>query len=736
MVSALITSLGLYTPSGVESDPDFRKEIERTTRRGLRAAAIIRLAGPILALLAQVLFRPSTHFNWGVDGIEGTFSLWIPLLAVASSVLLLLVSYSRFGARYGRLLLAGDFLIIANLLPLDWLAHGEHHPAGFGVQAVAMLLAVGTLPFRAWQTALLGFLMTVIFMVVVVLAPMPYGNNPAVIFPDFPIFMLVVTVACCGVSALIYRSRYDLYRGRKHEQELGAKIAESEQKYRGVFENASDGIFVYSDAEGGFIMANPVLQEIVGMTEEELRKTHFTQVIHPDDRERIVQIHMARLRGEPAPNHYTLKVINAKTNESVHCDMTIHRTDDRAYTTGAVRDITKRVQMEEEIHRLAQLPETNPFPVLRFDRDGRMLYMNPAARRYPADLGQPDLYITDFLPADFKEMIRRLIDTNTTVIDGRLEIREHVFSVTYRPLPENKQIYVWLVDVTERIRAEERVHRYAAELEEANRGLRDAQTQLVQSEKMAALGALVAGVAHEINTPLGSIHANADVARRALGIIKDSLEEAGTFVSSSKSGRFLRALYILEDSNNTTRTATERIVGIVRSLRNFARLDEAELKTVDIHDGLESTLTLVYHEYKNRIKIIRDYGQLPPITCIPNQMNQVFMNLIVNAIHATPKEGTITITTRSMDEHYTVAIADTGIGISPEQLPRIFDPGFTTKGVGVGTGLGLSIVYKIVQSHGGRVDVESEVGKGTTFTVTCPVTLPSHLEPATSGSNT
>ncbi len=724
MVTAILTSLGLFTPSSAESDPEFRHEIERATQRGLRAAATIGIIGPLFALAAQVLVRSRVSFEWALDGNPDTFSLWIQLLAVASSAFLLLISFTRLGACYGRLLLAVDFVLVANAIPLDWLALGEHHPTGFGVQAVSMFLAVGTMPFRAWQTAILGVAMTVTFMIAVLIAPQLYGNNPAVIFPDFPVFMLVMTVACCGVSALIYRSRFDLFRGRRKEQDLRAKIAESEQKYRSVFENSSDGIFVYSDAEGGFIMTNSVLREIVGMTEEELRHTHFTKVIHPDDRERIVKIHMARLRGEPAPNHYTLRVVNAKSSEPVHCDMTIHRTDDIRYTTGAVRDITEHVRMEEEIQRLAQLPETNPFPVLRFDRDGKLLYLNPAARRYPSDLGHPDLYITDFLPLDFKDFIRRLIETNTTVIDGRMEVREHVFSVTYRPLPESHQIYVWLVDVTERIRAEDRVRAYAEELEVANQELRDAQSQLVQSEKMAALGALVAGVAHEINTPLGSIHANADVSRRALGIVKDSLGEANEYVSSSKSGRFLRALHILEDSNNTTLTATDRIVGIVRSLRNFARLDEAELKSVNIHDGLESTLTLVYHEYKNRIKVVRDYGTLPPITCFPNQMNQVFMNLIVNAIHATPKEGTITIVTRAQDQHYTVTIADTGIGIPDDLLPRIFDPGFTTKGVGVGTGLGLSIVYKIVQAHGGRIDVESTAGEGTKFTITCPVVVP------------
>jgi signal transduction histidine kinase len=150
-------------------------------------------------------------------------------------------------------------------------------------------------------------------------------------------------------------------------------------------------------------------------------------------------------------------------------------------------------------------------------------------------------------------------------------------------------------------------------------------------------------------------------------------------------------------------------------------LDEAELKTADLHEGLESTLTLVHHELKNRVQVVKEYGDIPSISCHPNQINQVFMNLLVNASQAVRGEGTITIKTFRDGDTVNVQISDTGAGIPPENLSRIFDPGFTTKGVGVGTGLGLSICFKIAQDHGGRIDVESTAGEGSTFTVRLPI---------------
>ncbi|MDH4032584.1 MAG: ATP-binding protein, partial [candidate division Zixibacteria bacterium] len=152
-----------------------------------------------------------------------------------------------------------------------------------------------------------------------------------------------------------------------------------------------------------------------------------------------------------------------------------------------------------------------------------------------------------------------------------------------------------------------------------------------------------------------------------------------------------------------------------------ARLDEAELLNADIHEGIEDTLTLIHHEIKHSITIVRDYGDLPRINCYPGQLNQVFLNLLINSSQSISGQGEIKITTLVRDGHIRIAFSDNGHGIPAEQLPKVFDPGFTTKGVGVGTGLGLSICYQIIRDHHGGIEVDSEVGRGTTFTVVLPI---------------
>jgi signal transduction histidine kinase len=276
---------------------------------------------------------------------------------------------------------------------------------------------------------------------------------------------------------------------------------------------------------------------------------------------------------------------------------------------------------------------------------------------------------------------------------------------------------------------EEKVTERTRNLHEKNRvlgdtlsQLRDTQQQLVMREKMASLGNLVAGVAHEVNNPVGAINSAADAARRCIVILDENARAHG-----DGEARVRKALDILSENNTIISTASERVTNIVRSLRNFSRLDEAEYQKANLHEGIDSTLTLVHHKLKNRIDVVREYGaDVPAIECFPNQLNQVFMNILVNAAQAIEDEGTITIRTTRDGDFVVVAISDTGKGIRPEHMERLFDPGFTTKGVGVGTGLGLSITYKIVEQHGGTIDVESEVGRGTTFSIRLPISAAEH----------
>lgn len=250
--------------------------------------------------------------------------------------------------------------------------------------------------------------------------------------------------------------------------------------------------------------------------------------------------------------------------------------------------------------------------------------------------------------------------------------------------------------------------------------LKQQEAERIQAAKMESLRQLVAGVAHELNTPIGAISSNNDVSERAVSRIKEMLiKEYAEGIQ--KNTRLMGALEVLETTSQTSKKASERIAKIIANLRSFVRLDEAEWDVIDIHQEINRVIDLLEPEFEGRTKVIKDYGDISKVYCSPSSLNQVFMAIIRNANEAIEKQGEIRIRTFALADTIKIEFTDTGIGIPAENISRIFDPGFTTKGVRVGVGLGLAICYDIItERHNGSIDVSSEKGKGTTITLTLP----------------
>ena len=274
------------------------------------------------------------------------------------------------------------------------------------------------------------------------------------------------------------------------------------------------------------------------------------------------------------------------------------------------------------------------------------------------------------------------------------------------------------------------------------------QTQIVQSEKMASLGQLAAGIAHELNNPVGFVYGNLDFLNQCIGgLIKllNYYDEAELTDSAASGAALIKEQIdyqiLLKDLDSIIcdcRDGAERIRDIVQNLRTFSRLDEAEFKKTDIQEGIDSTVRLLSRYFStDNITLVRDYGELPLIDAFSGQLNQVWMNLLVNAAQAvSQKGGEVRITTRAEGEFVFVAVSDTGGGIAPEHLNRIFDPFYTTKPVGEGTGLGLSISFGIVERHGGTITVDTKLNEGSTFTVMLPVKVEMPVSIADLNQNT
>lgn len=300
-------------------------------------------------------------------------------------------------------------------------------------------------------------------------------------------------------------------------------------------------------------------------------------------------------------------------------------------------------------------------------------------------------------------------------------------------------------DVTRRTAMEQVLTERNAELQSLNSKLQSAQQHLVQSEKLASIGQLAAGVAHEINNPIGYIFSNFGTLEKYLEevfAVIQAYTQAETAVGDAALRQRLADLrketdleFLLEDIPTLMRESREGIVRvrkIVQDLKDFSHVDATqEWQFTNINQGIDSTLNIVNNEVKYKADVIKEYGNLPEVQCMASQINQVVMNLVVNAAHAIgPQRGRITVRTGTEGDQVWIEVADNGSGIPKEVLPRIFDPFFTTKPIGKGTGLGLSLSYGIVQKHHGQIAVQTNEGQGTTFRITLPLEQPACATPS------
>jgi two-component system, NtrC family, sensor kinase len=442
------------------------------------------------------------------------------------------------------------------------------------------------------------------------------------------------------------------------------------------------------------------------------------------------------------------------------------------------RDVGNQRRVEETLEQtLSQLRatlESTGNGILVIDWQGRIASMN---RLFSAMWQIPEELLLERRDGEILAMIgdqvvdselchsrlRAIVDRVETedvfrLYDGRVfecksrpqYLGEHVVGRVFgfTDITERTQVEEALRDSRDRL--EERVRERTADLQAANarlqaekerqegliRKLEEAQNQLLQSEKMASIGQLAAGVAHEINNPVGFVSSNLGTLQRYITDLlrllaayeqrEESMVEA-VLADIRQLKQEIDAAYLREDVVillTESLDGLQRVKRIVQDLKNFSHVDRSERELANLEVGLDSTLNVVWNEIKYKAKVVKEYSNIPQIECLPSQLNQVFMNLLVNAAHAIEDQGTISIRTGYDDTQVWVEVEDSGKGIAPEHLGRIFEPFFTTKPIGKGTGLGLSLSYSIVNKHGGHIAVHSQPGQGSRFRVILPRTPP------------
>jgi len=539
-------------------------------------------------------------------------------------------------------------------------------------------------------------------------------------------------------------------------------LRHSEEKYRNFFNNAQVGLVRVRVTKGEVLDANEKFVQMLGYAgREQMIAECVLEKHYVDPRARARMVDEIRRAGRVTGFEAHLIRKDGSTFWARFSAVLYPESDS---IEGVAVDITEEHEAVESLRqseeRFRELFEYAHDLILRVDTATRRIAtVNNASRdvlSYEPDelVGKPlTMFVNpDFVAAMDEHLDRAIAGTPTTIEawcrrkDGTpvlLDFRMRAMGTVAGHAP---QVSVIAYDVTERRRESEaakrlslvlqqRVREETASLAEANRRLRQIQSQLIQSEKLAALGQLAAGVSHEINNPLSFVSNNLVVLRRDFQTILDVYKTFRRAVDERDPARRMALFEAAEDEAQRANTeyiatnlerifgrtieGTERIRKIVRDMLDFARLGEAEWKEADINQAIETTISILTHDIKSKnVELLRDFRPLPSLYCMPGRLNQVFLNVLLNAVQAVPEGGKIIVSTWAYRDGVKVAVADNGMGIPKENLNRIFDPFFTTKPRG--TGLGLSISYSIIAEHGGQIEVESEVGKGTTFTIVLP----------------
>ncbi len=549
------------------------------------------------------------------------------------------------------------------------------------------------------------------------------------------------------------------------------------QLNRLIRDNTTDLIWLHY-LDGTYAYLSPSVEKFLGYKSDELIGLSPQIIIHPDDYQTIVKDGFRRTVEEQKTEHLEYRV-RRKDGEYIWLETVTKPVLDEAgkviYFQTSSRDVTNRKRSQELLMaseaRFRAISQTSPLGIFVTNRFGRINYLNNEYCRITGlsiEQVRGKSWIEAVHPDDREEVEKiwayslsqlcafeksfRFIrpDSQVVWVSQKTAVMRDAYQTlgfvgTVEDITLRKEGEIRLHAAYEELQASEEELRQRGEelsamneyLEKTLQDLKLAQSQLVQSEKMASLGQLTAGIAHEINNPINFVHAGVQNLRQSLDevfLILARYEEIESHQDPEKIAAAMRlmpgykaSLYyqenkeVIRETIGSIEDGAFRTAEIVKGLRNFSRLDEAHVKAANIHEGLDNTLVLLTTQLKNRITIVKDYdSNLPMVECYPGQLNQVFLNILSNAVQAIEGAGEIYVTTRSLPDHYQITIRDTGKGMDRETRQRIFEPFFTTKPVGQGTGLGLAISYGIIQKHRGEIRVESEINRGTTFTMSLP----------------